>query len=105
MTGLLVGGSSGSLVALIPIVVVKGSLGVLCVVLECCIWFMIQDRILVSTDCPILWRLCASERPCAVVAPLWSPTRSSRILALGSCNMFLKYIRPGPGMPCSRQNA
>jgi hypothetical protein len=40
-----------------------------------------------------------------VVAPLWSPTRSSRILALGSCNMFLKYIRPGPGMPCSRQNA
>ena len=50
-------------------------------------------------------RLCAYASPCAVVAPLWSHMRSSRIVALGSCNVLLKYMRPGPGMPCFRQNA
>ena len=26
-------------------------------------------------------------------------------MALGSCNVLLEYLRPGPGMPCFRQNA
>ena len=55
---------------------VRGSLGVLCVVLVCCICFMSQDMILASVDCPIMLRLCASEKPCDAVAPLWSPMRS-----------------------------
>jgi hypothetical protein len=50
--GLLVGGSLGYLAALITLFVVRGSLGVLCVVLVCCICFMSQDRILASVDCP-----------------------------------------------------
>ena len=84
---------------------VRGSLGVLCVVLECCIFCMSHDRMLASVDYPIMWRLCAFKRPCAAVAPLWSPMRSSRIVALGSCNVLLEYIRSKLGMPCFRQNA
>ena len=30
--------------------------------------------------------------------------KSSRIVALGSCNVLLEYKRPGPGMLCFRQN-
>jgi hypothetical protein len=56
-------------------------------------------------DCPMMWRLCASVSPCAAVAPLWSPISSSRIVALGSCNVLFEYKRPGPGMPCFTQNA
>ena len=82
-----------------------GSLGVSSIVLEFCICFLSQDRMLASVDCLIMWRLCASVSPCVVVAPLWSPMRSSRIVALSSCNVLLKYMRPGPGMPCFRQNA
>ena len=26
-------------------------------------------------------------------------------MALGFCRVSLEYIRPGPGMPCFRQNA
>jgi hypothetical protein len=61
---------------------------------------MSHVRILASVDCPIMWRLCASERPCAAVAPCWSSMRRSRIEALGSCSGLLKYIMPGPWMPC-----
>ncbi len=82
-----------------------GSLGVSCVVLEFCICFISQERMLASVDCPIMWRLCASVSPCVVVAPLWSPMRSSRNVALDSCNVLLEYTRPGPGMPCFRQYA
>ena len=103
--GLLVGGSSGSLAALIVLFVGTSSLGILCVVLEFCICFMSYDRMLSSVDCPMTWRLCASMSPCAAVAPLWSPMTNSRIMALGSCNVLLEYFRPGPGMPCFRQNA
>ena len=91
--------------ALIDVFVDGGSLGVSCVVLEFYICFMSQDRTLASVDCPIMWRLCASVSPCAAVAPLWSPMRISRIVALGSCNVLLEYMRPGPGMSCFRQNA
>ena len=80
-----------------------GPLGILCVVLEFCIRFISQVRMLASVDCPILWRLCASVSHCVVVAPLWSPMRSSRIVVLGSCNVLLEYMRPGPGMSCFRQ--
>ena len=81
------------------------SLVVLCVVLGLCICCMSQFMMLASDDCPIMCCLCASVSPCAVVAPLWSPMRSSRIVALGSCSVLLEYMRPGPGMPCFRQNA
>ena len=81
-----------------------GSLGVSCVVLEFCICFICQDRMLASVDCPVMWRFCASVSPCAAVAHLWRPMRSSRIVALDSCNVLLEYMRPGPGMPCFRQN-
>jgi len=104
MMGLLVGRSLGSLAALVAFFVGRGSLGVSCVVLEFCIFFMSQDRILASVDCPIMWRLCASVSPCVAVAPLWSPMRSSRIVALGFYNVLLEYTRPGPGIPCFRQN-
>ena len=84
---------------------IRGYVGVvMCVVLVCCICFMSHYRILTSMDCPIMWHLCASERPCNAVAPYWSPMRTSRIVALGSCSVLLEYIRPGPGMPCIRQN-
>jgi hypothetical protein len=66
---------------------------------------MIHERILASIDCPMMWRFCASERPCAAVTPCLSSMRSSRILPLGSCSVLLEYISPGPGMPCFRQNA
>jgi hypothetical protein len=79
MMGLLVGGGLGSFAALIAIFVGRGSLGVVCVVFEFCICFKSQDRMLASVDCPIMWRLCASVCPCAAVAPIWSPMRSSRI--------------------------
>jgi len=69
MMELLVGGTLGSLAGLIILFVGRGSLGVLCVVLECCICFMSQDKILASMECPIMWRLCASERSCTAVAP------------------------------------
>ncbi len=103
--GLLVGGGLESLTALIALFVGRGSLGVLCVVMKFCICFMSHDRMLASVDCPIMWRLCAFVSACAAVAPLWSPMRSSRIVALGSCNVLLEYMRPGPKMPCFRQNA
>ena len=80
-------------------------LGVSCVVLKFCIYFMSQDMMFASVDCPMMWRLFASASPCAAVAPLWSPMRSSRIVALGSCNVLFEYKRPGPGMPCLMQNA
>jgi hypothetical protein len=67
----------------------------------CCVGILYllisQDMILVYVDCPIMWRFCASEKPCVAVAPLWSPMRSVRIVALGSCNVMLEYIRHGPG--------
>ncbi len=83
----------------------RGSLGVSCVVLQFCICFMSQDMMFASVDCPMMWRLRASMNPCAEVAPLWSPMRNSRIVALGSCNVLFNYKRPGPGMPCFTQNA
>ena len=83
----------------------RGSLDVSCVVLQFCICFMSQDMMFASVECPMMWRLCAFVSPCAVVAPLWSPMRSSRIVALGSCNVLFEYKRPGPGMPCLMQNA
>ena len=82
-----------------------GSWGVLCVVLVFFICCMSHDRILASVDCLIMLRLCASERPCAAVAPLWSPMRSSRIVKLASCDVSLEYTRLGLGMPCFRQDA
>ena len=87
------------LAALFTLFVVRCSLGVLCVVLEFFICFMSQDRILACVDFYIVWHLCASERPCAAVAPSWSPMKSSRILASSSCNVLSEYIRHGPGMP------
>ena len=105
MMGLLVGGSLGSLAALIALFAGRGSMDVLCVVLEFCICFMSQDRILPSVDCSIMWQLCASVSPCVSLAPFWSPMSSSRIMALGSCNVVLEYMRPGLGMSCFRQNA
>ena len=51
---LLVGGGLGWLKALITLFVVKGSLGVLCVVSVFCICCMSHDRILASVDCPIM---------------------------------------------------
>ena len=81
-----------------------GSLGVSCVVLEFCICFISQDRMLASVDSLIMRRLCDFVRPCAVVAPFWSSKRSTRNVAMGSCNVLLEYMRPGPGMPCFRQN-
>jgi hypothetical protein len=105
MMGLLVGGSLGSLATIIALFVGRGSLDVSCVVLECCICFMNQDRRSASVDCPIMWHLCAYVSPCTALAPLWSLMRSTQILALGSCNLLLEHMRPGPGMPFSRQNA
>ena len=61
--------------------------------------------IFASVECPIMRRLCASERPYAAVAPLWSPMRSFRIVALGFSTVLMEYIRHGPEMPCFRQNA
>ena len=90
---------------LVAINVGRGSLGVSCDVLHICICFMSQDMMFASVDCPMMWRLCASASPCAAVAPLWSPMRSSRIVALGSCNVLFKYKRPGPEMPCLTHNA
>jgi len=83
----------------------RGTLGVSCVMLQICICFMSQAMIFASVDCPMMWRLCASLSPCAAVAPLWSPMRSSRIVALGYCNVLFEYKRPGPGMHCFTQNA
>ena len=90
---------------IVAMFVSRGSLGVSCVVLQICICFMSQAMIFASVDCPMMWRLCASVSPCAAVAPLWSPISSSRIVALGSCNVLFEYKRPGPGMPCFTQNA
>ncbi len=83
----------------------RGSLGISCVVLQVCICFMSQATIFAYVDCPFMWRRCASVSPCAAVAPLWSPMRSSRIVALGSCNVLFEYKRPGPGMPCFTHDA
>ena len=83
----------------------KPGFGVRSVVLVCCTCFMSHDMILASVDFPVMWRLCASKRPCTAVALYWGPMRSSWIMALGSCSVLLEYIRPGPGMPCFRQNA
>ena len=76
----------------------RGSLGVLCVVLVVCICFINQDRILASVNCPLMWRICASERLCAAVAPLWSPMKSFWTVASGSCNVLLEYITHVTGM-------
>ncbi len=90
---------------LVAMFVGRGSLGVSCVVLPICICFISQAMIFAYVDCPMMWRLCASVSPCAAVAPFWSPISSSRIVALGSCNVLFEYNRPGPGMPCFTQNA
>jgi hypothetical protein len=58
---MLLGKILGYLAALITLFVVRGSLGVLCVVLVCFICFTSHDKILASVDCPIMWRLCASR--------------------------------------------
>ena len=55
MMGLLVVGALGSLAALIALFVDRGSLGVLCVVLECFICCMRQARMLASVECHIMW--------------------------------------------------
>ena len=90
---------------LVVVFVGRGLLGLLCIVLRICICFMSQAMMFASVDCRMIWRLCASVSPCAAVAPLWSPVRSSQIVALGSRNVLFEYKRPGPGMPCFTQNA
>ena len=89
---------------LVVLFVGRGSLDVSCVVLQICICFISQAMMFASVDCTIMRRFCASVSSCAAVAPLWSPMRSSRIVALGSCNVLLEHKRPGPGMPCFTQN-
>ena len=69
VVGLFVGGRLGQLATLVAVFVVWGSLVILCVVLVCYICFMSHGRMLAFVDCPIMWRLCASERPCDAVAP------------------------------------
>ena len=88
---------------LVAIFVGRGSLGVSCVVLPICICFMSHAMMFAYVDCPMMWRLCASVSPCAAVALLWSPMRSSRIVALGSSNVLLSIKGPGPGCLVSRR--